>query len=65
MTLETERTHLDFGEITGNINQKKSGTLQLSIDVHYLTNVVGKIISSVTMWNNVNQLGEHDFFVGQ
>ena len=29
--------------------------------VHYVANAVGESISSVTMWNIVNQLGKHDF----
>ena len=36
----------------------------MSIDVHYVTNAVGKIISSVTMWNTVNQLVKHDLSCG-
>ena len=34
------------------------------IDVHSVTNVVGKSISSISMWNIVNQLGKHDFSCG-
>ena len=30
-------------------------------EVGSLTNTVGEIISQLTMWNIVNQLGEHDF----
>ena len=56
----------DGGKLTRNINQKKkSDILQYSIDVHYVTNAVGKSISSVTMWNIVNQLGKHDVSCGQ
>ena len=52
----------DGGELTRNIDQKKkSDVLQQSIDVHYLINAVGECISSITMWNIVNQLGKHDF----
>ena len=36
----------------------------MSIDVHYVTNAVGKSISSVTMWNTVNQLVKHDLSCG-
>ena len=43
----------DGGELTRNINQKKKSGV--------LTSVVGESISSVTMWNIVNQLGKHDF----
>ena len=52
----------DGGELTRNINQKKkSEVLKQSIDVHYLTNVVGGRISPITMWDIVNQLGKYDF----
>ena len=55
----------DGGELTRNINQKKkSGVLLLFIDVHYVKNAVGESISSITMWNIVNQLGKHDFSCG-
>ena len=48
----------DGGELTSNINQeKKSDVLQLPIFVHSVTNVVGKSIFSITLWNIVNQLG--------
>ena len=55
----------DGGEITGNIYQKKLGILHQSTDVHYLTNAVDEIISSITMWNTVNQFGKHDFSVNK
>ena len=32
-----------------------------SLDVYYLTNAAGELISQITMWNMVNQLGKHDF----
>ena len=38
------------GELTRNINQKKSD-VDVDIDVHSVTNVVGGSISSVTIWN--------------
>ena len=31
---------------------------------HYVTNAGGESISSVTMWNIVNQLGKHEFSFG-
>ena len=50
------------GELTRNINQQKNlEVLQQSIDVYYLTNAAGELISQITMWNMVNQLGKHDF----
>ena len=50
------------GELIRNINQQKNlEVLQQSIDVYYLTNAEGELISTITMWNMVNQLGKHDF----
>ena len=43
----------DGGEFTRNISQKKK------------SGVLGESISSVTMWNIMNQLGKHEFLVGQ
>ena len=56
----------DDGERTRNSNQKKkSGVSQyFIISVHYVPNAVGESISSVTMWNIVNELGKHDFSCG-
>ena len=54
----------DGGELTRNINQKKkSDVSQEPVDVHSVTNI-GESISSVTMYNFVNQLGKHDFSCG-
>ena len=48
------------GELARNINKKKkSGVLQAYIDVHSMTNGIGDI-SSISMWNIVNQLGKYD-----
>ena len=38
------------GELTRNINQKKSD-VDVDIDVQSVTNVVGESISSITIWN--------------
>ena len=38
----------DGGDLLAITTKKKSGVLQQSIDVHYMTNAVGDIISSVT-----------------
>ena len=56
----------DGGELTRNIHQKKKSDVsqQFVINVQYVTNTVGESISSVTMWNFVNQLGKHDFSCG-
>ena len=61
--IEEERENLnDGGELTRNINQKKkSGILQWFIDIHYLKNVAGERISSITLCNIVNQLDKRDF----
>ena len=50
----------DVWELTRNINQKKKSE-DLQLDAHYLTNAVGERISPTTMWNIMNQLGNHDF----
>ena len=51
-------------ELTRNINQKKkSDVSQSPVVVHSVTNV-GKCISSITMYNTVNQLGKLDFSCG-
>ena len=50
----------DGGELNRNINQKKRSGVYNSLDVHYVTSPAGESISSVTMWNIVNQLGKHD-----
>ena len=34
------------------------------IDIHYVASAVGEIISSVTMWSIVYQLGKHEFSCG-
>ena len=51
------------GELTRNINQKKKSFFK-AIDVHSVRNVLGEGISSISMWNIVNQLGMHDFYCG-
>ena len=50
----------DGGELTRNINQKKKSEV-LQLDAYYLTNAAGEPISPITMWNIVNQLGNHNF----
>ena len=39
---------VDGGEVTINIDQKKSQTLYNPIDVHSVTNAVGESISSIS-----------------
>ena len=54
----------DGGELTGYINQeKKSDISQQPVDVHSVTNV-GESISSISMYNIVNQLGKRNFSYG-
>ena len=58
----------DGGEFTRNISQKKKSSVLhrlFHVDIHNVTNAVGESISSVTMWNIVNQLGKQKFLVGQ
>ena len=50
----------DVWELTRSINQKKKSE-DLQLGAHYLTNAVGERISPITMWNVMNQLGNHDF----
>ena len=54
----------DGGKLSSNINQKKKADVsQYPVDVHSVTNV-GESISSIAMYNIVNQLGKHDFSCG-
>ena len=46
------------------LNKRKSQKIYKPVDVHFLTNIVGKITSLASMWNIVNQLGKHDFSCG-
>ena len=50
------------GKLTCNINQKRLTIVY--IDAHSVKNTVDESISSVIMWNIVNQLGKHDFSCG-
>ena len=47
-----------------SINQRRSHTFYKPIDVHSVTNVVGKSISSMNMENIGNQLGKQHFSCG-
>ena len=54
----------DGGELATAINQKKKSGVSLKpVDVHSMTNV-GESISSITMYNIVNQLGKRNFSYG-
>ena len=48
-----------------NISNKRSQTFYKPVDVHFGTNNMGKIVTSISMWNMVNQLSKHDFSGGQ
>ena len=50
----------DGGELTKDINQKKSDVSQETVDVHSVTKS-GESISSITMHNIVNQLCPRNF----
>ena len=46
------------------LNKRKSQKIYKPVDVHFVTNIVGKSTSLASMWNIVNQLGKHDFSCG-
>ena len=43
------------------LTKRRSQKFYKLIDVFFVTNVVGEIISSITMWSIVNQLDKLDF----
>ena len=47
---ENPKVVVDSEELTRNINQKKK-----LVDVYSVTNAIGKSISSINIWNIVNQ----------
>ena len=42
---------------------KRGQTFYKLVDVHSVTNFIGESISSVSMWNTVNQQGKYNFFL--
>ena len=48
---------IDGGELTSNINKRKKPEFYKLMDIHSITNAISEIISSISMWNIVNQLG--------
>ena len=46
------------------LTKRRNESFYKPIDVHSVTNFKGEIISSISMWNSVNQLRKHDFFCG-
>ena len=81
MTLETQRIYLDSCSSMRNVGilssqlmveslleiltKRRIQTFYKPIDVYFVTNVIGESISSIRMWNIVNQLGKHNFSCGQ
>ena len=45
------------------LTKEKSRKFYMPLDAYTVTNVEGKSISSITMWNIVNQLGKRGFFL--
>ena len=43
------------------LTKRRTWKFYNSLDVYYLTHAAGELISQITMWNMVNQLGKHDF----
>ena len=43
------------------LTKRRSQTFYKNIDIHSVTNAIGESISSISMWNIVNQLGKQDF----
>ena len=46
------------------INKRRSSKFYRDIDLHSVANAVDEVISSISKWNIVNQLGRHDFPCG-
>ena len=45
------------------LTKRRSGTFCKLEDVNCVRNTIGAIFSSISMWNIVNQLSKHDFFL--
>ena len=46
------------------LTKRRSQAFYKSVDVHSLTNANGESISSISIWNIVNQLGKYEFSYG-
>ena len=46
------------------LTKRRSELFYKPIDAHSVTDAKGEIVSSISMWNIVNQLGKHDFSCG-
>ena len=55
---------VDGREVTRKEEAKRSQMFYKPIDVHFVINATGKSVSSVSMYNITNQLGNYDFSCG-
>ena len=46
------------------LNKRRIQAFFKPVDLHFVTNAIGKTTSSVNFWNIVNQLGQYDFPCG-
>ena len=46
------------------LTQRKKQAFYKPIDAHSATHDISESASSISMWNNVNHLGKHDFAYG-
>ena len=46
------------------ITKRRSQAFCKPVDVHSVTNAIGESISSISIWNILNQLGKYDFSGG-
>ena len=46
------------------LTKRRSQSFYKPVDVHSVTNAKGGIVSSISMWNIVNQLGKHNISCG-
>ena len=46
------------------LTKRRSQTFYKPVDVQSVTNAICESISSIRIWNIVNQLGKHDFLCG-
>ena len=46
------------------LTKRRKQTFCKPVDVHSVVNAIGESISSISIWNTVNQLGKYDFSFG-
>ena len=46
------------------LTKRRSQTFCKPVDVHFVTNVIGESIYSISIWNILNHLGRYDFSFG-